>query len=318
MLGRSRVGRVYTDNGGRGFAFAALSFACGALTGDSGIRRRSLAHTPRSTPETMVTHSATARPSAASDRRERPTFRRVLLKLSGEAMAGGTTASKGLGISPEHLAQTAGELIRAHQETGVQLVVVPGGGNIVRGAELAQHRLLHRAAADQIGMLGTIINAVALQGALEHHGATAEVMSAVPVDPIARRFDRHEADLALKNGLIVITAAGVGQPYFTTDSGAALRAVELDCDAILKATKVDGVYSDDPATNPNASRFDTLPIQEAVERRLRVMDLAALTMCEEHGIDIAVCNFDQPGNLTRFLKGEPIGTLLRSGGTPAD
>ncbi len=258
-------------------------------------------------------HEATSGPDAKdASSTGRPKFRRVLLKLSGEAMAGGTTSSKGLGINPEHLARTAAELIDAYTRTGTQLVVVPGGGNIVRGAELARHKLIHRAAADQIGMLGTIINAVALQGALEHHGATAEVMSAVPVDPIARRFDRHEADQALKAGLIVIVAAGVGQPYFTTDSGAALRAVELDCDAILKATKVDGVYSDDPAKNPEATRFDTLPIHEALDRRLKVMDLAALTMCEEHGISIAVCNFDRPGNLTRFLQGEPIGTLLRA------
>lgn len=254
--------------------------------------------------------ATTETPAERSARRARPRFRRVLVKLSGEAMAGGTTTTKGLGIDPEHLSRTALEIKRAHDETGVQLVVVPGGGNIVRGAELSKHNLIHRAAADQIGMLGTVINAVALQGALEHHGATAEVMSAVPVDPIARRFDRHEADQALKQGLIVITAAGVGQPYFTTDSGAALRAIELDCDAILKATKVDGVYSEDPAHNPDAERFDVIGIDEAIERRLRVMDLAALTMCQEHGIDIAVSNFDQPGSLTRFLRGERIGTLI--------
>ena len=240
----------------------------------------------------------------------RPRFRRVLLKLSGEAMAGGSTTSKGLGINAEHLSRTALELVRASRETGVQLVVVPGGGNIVRGAELASQKLIHRASADQIGMLGTIINAIALQGALEHHGVTAEVMSAVPVDPIARRFDRHEAAVALNEGLIVIVAAGVGQPYFTTDSGAALRAIELDCDAILKATKVDGVYSADPVKAPDAERFDTLPIHEAIERRLGVMDLAALTMCDEHRVNIAVCNFDQPGNLTRFLRGDSIGTVL--------
>jgi uridylate kinase len=161
-------------------------------------------------------------------------------------------------------------------------------------------------------MLGTIINAVVLQGALEHKGVAAEVMSALAVHPVAKPFDRHEADRMLREGAVLIVAAGVGQPYFTTDSGAALRAVELDCDALLKATKVDGVYDADPAKHPDATRFDRLPIREALERRLGVMDFAALTMCEEHGIDIAVCNFDTPGNLTRFLRGEDIGTILEA------
>lgn len=243
---------------------------------------------------------------------DRPAFRRVLVKLSGEAMAGGSTTTKGLGVDPSHVAATAEELVKATTESGVQLVVIPGGGNIVRGAELAMHGLIHRAAADQIGMLGTVINAVVLRGAIAHIGARAEVMSALPVPPFAPMFDREAAGRLLDDGTIVIVAAGVGQPYFTTDSGAALRAIELNCDAVLKATKVDGVYSADPVKHPDAERFDMLPLREAIDRRLGVMDLAALSMCNEHGVDLAVCNFDTPGNLTRFLRGERIGTLLPS------
>jgi len=241
-----------------------------------------------------------------------PRFRRVLVKLSGEAMAGGTATTAGRGIDGEHLARTAREIAKAAR-TGAELVIIPGGGNILRGAELASHGLVHRDAADQMGMLGTVINAIALREALGREGTPAEVYSALPVPPIAPALERTAATEALERGSVVIAAAGVGQPYFSTDSGAAMRAAQLGCDAIIKATKVDGVYDDDPAKNPNATRFDELTIDEAIDRRLRVMDLSALTLCRETGVSIAVCNFHAEGNLAAVISGGGVGTVISPG-----
>lgn len=240
----------------------------------------------------------------------RKPYRRALVKLSGEAMAGGTTNAQGLGINPKDLVRTATEIANAKSATGAQLVIIPGGGNIVRGAQLAAHDAVHRDTADHMGMLGTIINAIAIKDALANLNVTAHVVSALPVHPIAPAFERHDAIRKLEQGHVLIAAAGVGQPYFSTDSGAALRAAQLGCDAIVKATKVDGVYDDDPATNPNAKRYDTVTIDLAIEQRLRVMDLAALTLARDNHIDIAVCDFHTPDNLTRTINREPVGTRI--------
>ncbi|MEM8835492.1 MAG: UMP kinase [Planctomycetota bacterium] len=236
------------------------------------------------------------------------TYPRIVLKLSGESLGNPREG----GVVAEALERIATEITQA-AATGVEIVIVCGGGNIVRGAALARAGLVERAPADHMGMLGTVINAIALREALRASGARATLFSAVGIDGIAPRFDRESALAAIARGEIVITPGGVGSPFFTTDSGAVLRAVELGCDAVFKATKVDGVYSADPTTDKTATRYDRLSLDEAVEKRLGVMDASALAMAREHDLPIVVFEFGPEGNIARTVREPSIGTLV----TPA-
>ncbi len=232
-------------------------------------------------------------------------FGRVLVKLSGEAFC----APGGFGIEPQELALITRELVEACQ-SGAQVAVVVGGGNIIRGAALAQAGQVHQATADYMGMLGTVINGLALRESLEHAGQPARCMTAIDIPAVAEPFIRGRALRHMEKGRVVILAAGTGNPFFTTDTCAALRATELECEAVLKATKVDGVYSADPKRDPNATKFDEITFAEALEKRLAVMDLTALTMCQQRQIPVVVFNFRQSGNIRRVIQGERIGTLI--------
>jgi uridylate kinase len=234
-----------------------------------------------------------------------PRWRRVLIKLSGEAFAG----EQGVGLNPDAIDYLAREVIAVHQ-LGVQTAVVVGGGNIVRGATIASTGIEH-ATADYMGMLATVINALALQAAIERRGVDTRVQSAIAMQAVAEPFIRRRALRHLEKGRIVILAAGTGNPFFTTDTAAALRAVELNADALLKATNVDGVYDRDPRKHPDAIKFDTLSFEDALQRQLRVMDLTAFTLCMERTMEIVVFNIWKPSNLRRIALGEPIGTTVR-------
>jgi uridylate kinase len=230
--------------------------------------------------------------------------RRVLVKLSGEVLAG----DAGKGIDAGALTRVAGELREGH-EAGAEIGIVIGGGNIIRGTAAAGEAL-DRTTADSMGMLGTVINALALQDALEHEGLTTRVLSAIEMRTLAEPYIRRRAVRHLEKGRVVILAAGTGHPYFTTDTAAVLRAVEIGAKVLLKATKVDGVFSEDPRRNPAATRFDVLRYHEAIERRLNVMDQTAFTMGLENSLPIIVFNVTVPGNLARALRGEPVGTRV--------
>lgn len=237
-----------------------------------------------------------------------PRYTRVLLKLSGEAFC----RPGGFGIDPDELDVIAAE-VRDAAGTGTQLAVVVGGGNIVRGARLAQAGHIHQATADYMGMLGTVINALALREKLVTLGVPSRVMSALEVRSVAEPFIRGRALRHLEKGRVVILAAGTGNPYFSTDTCAALRATELECQVLMKATKVDGVYTADPEKDPSARRFDRLTFAEAIRRDLKVMDMTALTMCRERNIPVLVFDFKKPGNIRRVIEagaGGGIGTLL--------
>jgi len=235
----------------------------------------------------------------------RPKPNRVLLKLSGEAFC----APSGFGISTNELGSIANE-VKSAAQTGTQIAVVVGGGNIIRGAELAQSGDIQQATADYMGMLGTVMNAVALKEKLDSIGIDSRVMSALDIRAVAEPFIRGRAIRHLEKGRVVILAAGTGNPFFTTDTCASLRATELDCDILLKATKVDGVYTADPHKDPTATRYESLTFEEALDKRLGVMDMTALTMCQERNIPLLVFDFKIPGNIRRVIEGEPIGTLL--------
>lgn len=230
---------------------------------------------------------------------------RVLLKLSGESFC---RPGKG-GIDAHELGVIAGEIAEA-RASGAEIAVVVGGGNFVRGAELAERGDIVRATADYMGMLGTIINALALKDKLESMEIPARVLSALEIRSVAEPFIRGRAIRHLEKGRVVILAAGTGNPFFTTDTCAALRATELGCSALLKATKVDGVYTADPEKDPAATRFETLTFDDALSRRLRIMDTAAFAMCQEHGIPIVVFDFKKKGNIAKVVKGQRIGTLV--------
>lgn len=232
-------------------------------------------------------------------------YRRVLLKLSGEAFC----APGGFGIDPSELSVIAEE-VRDACSVGAQVAVVVGGGNIIRGAALAKTGDIHQATADYMGMLGTVMNAAALREKLVQIGVDARVLSALEIRALAEPFIRGRAIRHLEKGRVVILAAGTGNPYFTTDSAAALRATELDCDVLLKATKVDGVYTADPNKDPTASRYTSLTFTEALAKRLRIMDMTALAMCQEQSLPVLVFDFKKRGNIRRVIAGEPIGTLL--------
>jgi len=232
-------------------------------------------------------------------------FRRILLKLSGEALMG----SEDYGIAPAVIGRIAREIIEAH-EAGAEIALVIGGGNIFRGAGLAAGGM-DRVTGDQMGMLATVINALAMQDALEKLGAKVRVMSAIKINDVCEDYIRRRAVRHLEKGRIAIFAAGVGQPFFTTDSGAALRAIEINADLLLKATKVDGVYDCDPRKNADAKRFDQLTYDEVLNRNLEVMDTAAFALCRDSDLPLRIYDLTVPGNLMRILRGENVGTLVK-------
>lgn len=234
----------------------------------------------------------------------RPTFTRILLKLSGEAAMG----DQSFGIDPETVARVAGE-VREAKAAGYQLCLVIGGGNIFRGMAGAA-KGMDRANADYMGMLATIMNALAMQDALEHLGVDTRVMSAIPMNAVCEPYIRRRAERHLEKGRVVIFAAGVGSPYFTTDSGAALRAAEMKCDALFKGTSVDGVYDSDPKRNPAASRYEQVSYDQVLSQNLQVMDASAVALCRDNGIPILVFNIREPGNLARVLAGDGTRTVV--------
>lgn len=231
-------------------------------------------------------------------------YHRVLLKLSGEALAG----DLGYGIDPkvvDDLAEQIADIVR----DGVQLAVVVGGGNIFRGVSGATEGM-DRAQADYIGMLATVMNALALQDSFERHGVFSRVQSAINMQEVSEPYIRRRAIRHMEKGRVVILAAGTGNPYFTTDTTAALRACELDVDCLMKATKVDGVYDSDPKTNPDAQRFDNISYMEVLNRGLHVMDSTATSLCMDNHVPMIVFDLTEKGNISRALKGENVGTTV--------
>jgi len=235
-----------------------------------------------------------------------PVFRRVLLKLSGEALMG----EQNFGIDPVITTQLAHEIHEIHQ-LGVQTGVVIGGGNLFRGLA-ASARGMDRATADYMGMLATVINALALQDALEHAQVPTRVATAIEMRAVAEPFIRRRAVRHMEKGRVVVFAAGTGNPYFTTDTAAALRAMEMKADVILKGTKVDGVYTADPMLDPTATKYDDISYLQVLERGLKVMDATAISLCMDNKLPIVVFNLLTPGNLRRVIAGEPIGTRVRA------
>ena len=234
-----------------------------------------------------------------------PVFKRILLKLSGEALMGGQT----YGIDTA-MAQSVAREIKAVQELGVEIAIVVGGGNIFRGVSESAGNM-DRAAADYIGMLATVMNSVVLQDALEQMGVQTRVMSAIDIPQLAEPFIRRRAVRHLEKNRVVIFAAGTGNPYFTTDSAAALRALEIQAEVIFKATKVDGVYSADPMKDTTATRFDKISYQEVLEKQLKVMDSSAISLCMDNKLPIMVFNMTESGNIIKAVGGDTtIGTLV--------
>lgn len=233
-----------------------------------------------------------------------PKYRRILLKLSGEAMGG----EAGTGICPEVVHAMATQ-IREVRELGVQVVIVVGGGNIFRGLS-GSERGIERATGDYMGMLATVINALALQDALEKQSVPTRVQSAISMAQVAEPFIRRRAVRHLEKGRVVIFGGGTGNPYFSTDTAAALRANEIAAEVVLKATKVDGIYDSDPKKNPDAKRFTTITYQEALQRRLKVMDTTAFSLCMDNRMPIIVFDFGQPHSIRRVVLGEAIGTVV--------
>ena len=231
-------------------------------------------------------------------------FKRILVKLSGEALLGDAE----YGIDPAMLRRVALEL----QEVvamGVQVAVVIGGGNIFRGAGLARAGM-DRVTADQMGMLATVMNALAMQDAIESIGAHARVMSAIRINEVAEEYIRRRAVRHLEKGRVVVFAAGTGNPFYTTDTAASLRAIEIGADILIKATKVNGVYSDDPVKNPAATRYETLSFDRVLDDRLSVMDATAIVMCRDNRLPLRVFNLGNTGDLPRVVRGEDVGTLV--------
>ena len=235
-----------------------------------------------------------------------PPMKRVLLKLSGEVLMGDGP----FGIDPDFVMELAEEVKRA-KETGLEICLVIGGGNIFRGMAGAA-RGMDRAQADYMGMLATVMNALAMQNALEQIGVPTRVQSAIQMDQVCEPVIRRRAERHLEKGRIVIFAAGVGAPYFTTDSGAALRAAEMRCDALLKGTSVDGVYSADPKQDPDAKRFDTVTYDRVLADNLKVMDASAVALCRDNDIPIVVFSIREKGNLARVLSGEGVQTIVEN------
>jgi uridylate kinase len=234
-------------------------------------------------------------------------YKRILLKISGEALAG----AQEYGISTDVIGFVAEQVREIHQ-LGVQIAMVVGGGNIFRGVE-ASARGMDRASADYMGMLATVINGLALQSALEKMGVDTRVQTAIEMREVAEPFIRRRALRHLEKGRVVIFVGGTGNPYFTTDTAAALRAMEIGADVVLKATKVDGVYTADPKTDPTAVKFDELTYIEVLSRRLKVMDSTAISLCMDNRFPIVVFNLNEPGCLRRLVNGARVGTLVRGG-----
>ena len=234
-------------------------------------------------------------------------YRRVLLKISGESFCRPGES----GIDPESLSHIANEIVSA-AETGTQVAVVTGGGNIIRGADLAARLEIDQSTADYMGMLGTVMNGMALKERLEQMGQPARLMSAISLPALAESFIRKRALRHFEKGRVVILSAGTGNPFFTTDTCASLRATELNCDILLKATKVDVIYTSEPKKNPDASKYEQLSFRQAVELQLGVMDITAMSMCMEHDLPIVVFNYHEQGNIRRVVQGENIGTLVNA------
>ncbi len=234
-----------------------------------------------------------------------PAYQRILLKLSGEALMG----EQNYGIDPavtSRIASDVGEL----QALGVQTAIVIGGGNIFRGLA-ASARGMDRATADYMGMLATVMNALALQDALEHYGITTRVLTAIEMRAVAEPFIRRRAIRHLEKGRVVVFAAGTGNPYFTTDTAAALRAMEIKADVILKGTKVDGIYTADPMKDPQATRFERITYLQVLEHGLQVMDATAISLCMDNKLPIIVFNLRTPGHLKRAVLGDPVGSIVK-------
>lgn len=233
-------------------------------------------------------------------------YKRILLKLSGEALMG----EKNYGIDSNRLEQYANE-IKKVKDLGVEVAIVIGGGNIFRGVQ-AEKTGIDRVQGDYMGMLATLINAMALQSALEQDGMYTRLMSGIKVESVCEPFIRRRAIRHLEKGRIVIFGAGIGNPYFTTDSTASLRAIEIEADVVLKGTRVDGVYTADPEIDKNATKYSTLSFQEAYQKNLNIMDMTAFTLCQENNLPIVVFDMNKPGNLEKIVAGEDIGTLITS------
>ncbi|MGE5682897.1 MAG: UMP kinase [Bacillota bacterium] len=231
-------------------------------------------------------------------------YKRLLLKLSGESLMG----KKGHGIEPSVLDFFSTEIKKVH-DIGVQVGIVIGGGNIYRGLS-ANEQGIDRVTGDQMGMLATVINSLALQNACEHKGIFTRLMSAIHMEEIAEPYIRRRAIRHLEKGRVVIFGAGTGHPYFSTDTAAALRAVEIEADAIVKGTRVDGIYDSDPEKNPGAFRFETISYLDILKNRLRVMDLTAISLCQENDLPLIVFNMDKPDNLLKVVMGENVGTTV--------
>jgi uridylate kinase len=239
----------------------------------------------------------------------RPKLARILLKLSGEAFAGGV----GFGLDPKTVNYIAQEVVAVHEQ-GVETAVVVGGGNFIRGETFSKEGGMEQSVADYMGMLGTIMNALAVQEAVEKLGVPTRVMSAVAVQAVCETFIRRRALRHLEKRRLVVLAAGTGNPFFTTDTASVLRALELQCEAIIKATKVDGVYSSDPMRDPSARRYETLTFDDAIGKQLGVMDQTAFTMAREHSLPVIVLDIQQAGAIAAAARGEDVGTLVSCAG----
>ena len=234
---------------------------------------------------------------------DKPKYKRILLKLSGEALS-----SDGEVLEPSILEQYAQEIKKIH-DLGVEVAIVIGGGNIFRGASAAKVGI-DRVQGDYMGMLATVINGMAIQASLEKHGMFTRLMTAVKIEAVCEPMIRRRAIRHLEKGRIIILSAGTGNPYFTTDSAAALRAIEIEADVVLKGTRVDGVYTADPEKDPTATRYSQLSFSEALSKGLKIMDATAFTLCQENKLPIIVFDMNKPDNLTRLVQGEDVGTFI--------
>lgn len=233
-------------------------------------------------------------------------YKRILLKLSGESLMG----EQEYGISPEMLSQYASEIKQA-KELGTEIAVVIGGGNIFRGLQGAA-KGMDRVQGDYMGMLATVINSMALQSELEQQGVATELLSGLAIEPICKETSRRRMISSLKEGKVVIIAGGTGNPYFTTDTASTLRAIEMQADVILKGTRVDGVYTSDPEKDPSATKYSSLTYDEALSKKLKIMDLTAFALCQENKMPIYVFDMNTKGNLQKVVKGEHIGTIVEN------
>ena len=231
-------------------------------------------------------------------------YKRILLKLSGESLMG----TQDYGISPDMLAQYASEIKQAKEE-GAEIGVVIGGGNIFRGLQGAA-KGMDRVQGDYMGMLATVINSMALQAELEKQGVRTELLGGLAIEPICKESSRARIKQALEEGKVVIIGGGTGNPYFTTDTASSLRAIEMQADAILKGTRVDGIYTADPEKDPNATKYSSLTYEEALNKQLKIMDLTAFALCRENNMPIYVFDMNKKGNLLKVIKGEHIGTIV--------